>query len=323
MHIIEANGLTKTFGSLKAVKAVSFNVKKGEVFGFLGPNGAGKTTTINMLCTLLSPTEGSAKVNGFDIVKDRNKVRESIGLVFQESTLDDYMTAEQNLKFHAYAYNIPKEILKPRLKELLEMVELWDRRKGKINTYSGGMKRRLEIARGLLHHPRILFLDEPTLGLDPQTRSRIWEHVLKLRKQENLAIFMTTHYMEEAEICDRIAIMDNGTIVALDTPSNLKDAVGGDIISIRTEDNEKALKLLKDEYKFEPSLKEDVISFTTLRGEEFMPGFVSSFPLKLLSIGLHRPTLEDVFLKLTGHAIREEGANIKETLKNMKRRRGH
>lgn len=324
MHIIEANGLSKHFGALEAVKDVSFNVEAGEVFGFLGPNGAGKTTTINMLCTLLSPTKGSAKVNGYDVVKERDKVRESIGLVFQEPTLDDYMTAEQNLKFHAYAYNIPGETLKPRLKELMEMVELWDRRKGKISTYSGGMKRRLEIARGLLHHPRILFLDEPTLGLDPQTRSRIWEYVLELRKRENLAIFMTTHYMEEAENCDRIAIIDNGKIVALDTPSKLKDAVGGDIISIRTEDNEKAVKILKDEYNFEPVVESEIIKFTTPKGEEFMPGFVSSFPLRLLSIGLHRPTLEDVFLKLTGHAIRdEEVAGFKAVLKSLRRGRGH
>jgi len=210
MDIIEASNLVKKFGELEAVKGVSFTVKEGEIFGFLGPNGAGKTTTINMLCTLLKPTAGRATVNGFDVTKERSKVRESIGLVFQEPTLDDYLTAEQNLRFHAYAYGIPRDILKPRLKELLEMVELWDRRKGKINTYSGGMKRRLEIARGLLHHPRVLFLDEPTLGLDPQTRHCIWDYIHDLRKRENLAIFMTTHYMEEAENCDRIAVTDYG-----------------------------------------------------------------------------------------------------------------
>ncbi len=323
MDVIEANNLVKKFGELEAVRGVSFTVKEGEIFGFLGPNGAGKTTTINMLCTLLKLTAGQATVNGFDVTKERSKVRESIGLVFQEPTLDDYLTAEQNLRFHAYAYSIPKDILEPRLKELLEMVELWDRRKGKISTYSGGMKRRLEIARGLLHHPRVLFLDEPTLGLDPQTRRRIWDHIHDLRKRENLAIFMTTHYMEEAENCDRIAIIDYGRIVALDTPDKLKDAIGGDVISIKTEDNEEAVRLLKGRYKLKPSLQNGTVSFTVPRGEEFLPGFVTGFPLRLLSIGLRRPTLEDVFLKLTGRTIREQEANPMQVMRRMARMRGH
>ena len=213
MEVIKSKKLVKRFGNLEAVKGVSFEVKEREVFGLLGPNGAGKTTIINILCTLLTPTEGEATVNGFDVVKERNQVRESIGLVFQEPALDEYLTAEQNLRFHAYAYGIRKEILEQRLKELLKMMELWDRRKGKISTYSGGMKRRLEIVRGLLHRPKVLFLDEPTLGLDPQTRHRIWDYILDLRKREDLTIFMTTHYMEEAENCDRIAIMDYGQLV--------------------------------------------------------------------------------------------------------------
>ena len=203
------------------------------------------------------------------------------------------------------------------------MMELWDRREGKISTYSGGMKRRLEIVRGLLHRPKVLFLDEPTLGLDPQTRRRIWDHILDLRKREDLTIFMTTHYMEEAENCDRIAIMDYGQLVTLDTPDKLKDAFGGDVISIRTEDNEKAIRLLKEQYKVQPSQQNDAVSFTVHRGEEFLPGFVSSFPLHLLSIGLRRPTLEDVFLKLTGHAIREQEADSLQHLKRMRRMRGH
>ena len=321
MDIIEASNLVKKFGELEAVKGVSFTVKEGEIFGFLGPNGAGKTTTINMLCTLLKPTAGRATVNGFDVTKERSKVRESIGLVFQEPTLDDYLTAEQNLRFHAYAYGIPRDILKPRLKELLEMVELWDRRKGKINTYSGGMKRRLEIARGLLHHPRVLFLDEPTLGLDPQTRHCIWDYIHDLRKRENLAIFMTTHYMEEAENCDRIAVTDYGQVVALDTPDKLKDANGGDVISIKTEDNEKAVRLLEGQYKFKPRLQNGTVCFTVLHGEEFLPGFVTGFPLRLLSIGLRRPTLEDVFLKLTGRTIREQEVDPMQMMKKMTRRR--
>ena len=324
MEVIRSKNLVKRFGKLEAVKGVSFGVQEGEIFGFLGPNGAGKTTTINMLCTLLAPTEGEAIVNGFNITRERDQVRGSIGLVFQEPTLDDYLTAEQNLRFHAYAYSIPREIMEQRMKALLEMVDLWDRRKEKTDTYSGGMKRRLEIARGLLHHPKVLFLDEPTLGLDPQTRSRIWNHIRELRNQENLAIFMTTHYMDEAENCDRIAVIDYGEIVALDTPDNLKDAFGGDVVTIKTEDNDKALSLLKDNYNLQPAQENGTIRFTVPHGEEFLPGFVSGFPLHLISIGLHRPTLEDVFLKLTGRAIREQEANqMQQMFKRHTRMRGH
>lgn len=323
MEVIKSKKLVKRFGNLGAVKGVSFEVKEREVFGLLGPNGAGKTTIINILCTLLTPTEGEATVNGFDVVKERSQVRESIGLVFQEPTLDEYLTAEQNLRFHAYAYGIRKEILEQRLKELLEMMELWGRRKEKISKYSGGMKRRLEIARGLLHHPKVLFLDEPTLGLDPQTRRRIWDHILDLRMREDLTIFMTTHYMEEAENCDRIAIMDYGQLVALDTPDKLKDAFGGDVVSIKTENNEEAIRLLKEQYEVQPSQQNGVVSFTVHHGEEFLPDFVSSFPLHLLSIGLHRPTLEDVFLKITGHTIREQEADSLQHLKITRRMRGH
>jgi len=323
MDVIEASNLVKRFGEVEAVKGVSFSVKEGEIFGFLGPNGAGKTTTINILCTLLKPTDGQAKVNGYDVVKERSQVRQSIGLVFQEPSLDDYLTAEQNLRFHGYAYGVPKNVLEPRLKELLEMMELWDRRKGKINTYSGGMKRRLEIARGLLHHPRVLFLDEPTLGLDPQTRRRIWDYIHDLRKRENLAIFMTTHYMDEAENCDRIAIIDYGRTVALDTLEKLKDGVGGDVISVKTEDNEEAMRLLEGQYKLKPGIENGIISFTVPHGEEFLPKFVSGFPLRLLSIGLRRPTLEDVFLKLTGRNIREQEVDSMQQMKNMARMRGH
>jgi ABC-2 type transport system ATP-binding protein len=323
MDVIEASNIVKRFGELEAVKGVSFSVKAGEIFGLLGPNGAGKTTTINILCTLLKPTDGQARVNGHDVIKERSQVRQSIGLVFQEPALDDYLTAEQNLRFHGYAYGVPRNVLEPRLKELLEMMELWDRRKGKISTYSGGMKRRLEIARGLLHHPRVLFLDEPTLGLDPQTRRRIWDYIHDLRKRENLAIFMTTHYMDEAENCDRIAIMDYGRTVALDTPEKLKDGVGGDVISIKTEDNEEAVRLLEGQYKFKPSIENGIISFTVSHGEEFLPKFVSGFPLRLISIGLRRPTLEDVFLKLTGRNIREQEVDSMQKMKNMARMRRH
>ncbi len=321
MDIIEADKLVKRFGELEAVREVSFTVREGEIFGFLGPNGAGKTTVINILCTLLRPTQGQARVNGYDVTRECNKVRQSIGLIFQEPTLDDYLTAEQNLRFHGYAYGIPRALLDERLRALLEMVELWDRRKAKIRTYSGGMKRRLEIARGLLHRPRVLFLDEPTLGLDPQTRRRIWDYIHDLRKQENLTIFMTTHYMEEAENCDRVAIIDYGQIEVMDTREALKDSVGGDIISLKTEDNEEAMRLLVGEYKLCPSIRNGVISFAVPRGEEFLPGFVSGFPVPISSVGLARPTMEDVFLQVTGRSIREQEADPMQEMRQMVRMR--
>jgi ABC-2 type transport system ATP-binding protein len=220
--MIEAQDLARRFGRTEAVRGVSFQVAEGEIFGFLGPNGAGKTSTINMLCTLLRPTSGRASVNGFDVARQRSDVRRSIGLVFKQSTLDDALSAQQNMRFHGLAYGMRADIREQRIGELLALVELWERRRGSVRTYSGGMKRRLEIARGLLHRPRVLFLDEPTLGLDPQTRGRIWEYLAELRTRERLTIFLTTHYMDEAEHCDRIAVIDHGGIVALDTPDGLK-----------------------------------------------------------------------------------------------------
>jgi ABC-2 type transport system ATP-binding protein len=223
---IEVSDLTKSYGDVQAVRGVSFTVDHGEVFGFLGPNGAGKSTTINMLCTLATPTSGSARVSGFDAVTQRDEVRRHIGLVFQDPTLDLYLTGEQNLQLHAELYGIERAVIPARMAQMLEMVDLWDRRKQPVRTYSGGMRRRLEIARGLMHSPRVLFLDEPTIGLDPQTRHSIWGYIRALREAEGTTIFMTTHYMEEAEFCDRIAIIDRGEIVVLDTPAALKRTVG-------------------------------------------------------------------------------------------------
>ena len=303
--MIEVRDLARRFGKLEAVKGVTFRVDEGEVFGFLGPNGAGKTTTINMLCTLLKPTGGSATVNGFDVRTQRSDVRRSIGLVFQQSTVDEYLTAEQNLRFHGYAYGLPAGIREPRIKDLLTMVELWDRRRGNVRAFSGGMKRRLEIARGLLHHPRVLFLDEPTLGLDPQTRRLIWDYLNELRKREGLTIFLTTHYMDEAENCGRIAIIDHGSIVALDTPDGLKDAVGGDVITIATADNQAAADEVRSRYKVEPVMQDGQVRFHVPAGETFLPDFVLHFSQRLLSVGLRRPTLDDVFLSMTGHEIRD------------------
>ncbi|HLQ61186.1 MAG TPA: ATP-binding cassette domain-containing protein [Candidatus Acidoferrales bacterium] len=312
--MIEVQELARTFGAIEAVRGVSFEVEEGEVFGFLGPNGAGKTTTINMLCTLLRPSRGSARVNGYDVARQRSDVRRSIGLVFQHPTVDEYLSAEQNMRFHGYAYGIPASVREQRIKDLLTMVELYDRRKGGVRAYSGGMKRRLEIARGLLHHPRVLFLDEPTLGLDPQTRRHIWNYLHELRRQEHLTIFMTTHYMDEAENCGRIAIIDHGRIVALDTPDGLKDAVGGDLVTLSSPDNAAAAAEVRDRYQVETVIQDGEVRFHVAAGEAFLPDFVRSFSQRLLSVGLRRPTLEDVFLTLTGHEIRDSELDQKEML---------
>ena len=238
---IEVDDLRKSFDEIEAVRGVSFEVAAGEVFGFLGPNGAGKTTTINMLCTLARPTSGSARVAGHDVVRERDDVRRHIGLVFQDPTLDGYLTAEQNLRLHAELYGVDSALVPDRMRQVLEMVGLWERRGATVMTFSGGMRRRLEIARGFLHSPRVLFLDEPTIGLDPQTRSSIWRYIAQLQEREEITIFMTTHYMDEAEFCDRIAIMDQGQIVALDTPEALKAQVGADRVRIQTEDDDAAI----------------------------------------------------------------------------------
>jgi len=308
-HMIEVESLSKRFGPVAAVDSVSFTVSAGELFAFLGPNGAGKTSTINMLCTLFTPTGGRAAVNGFDIVTQRSDVRRSIGLVFQDSTLDEYLTAEQNLRFHAYAYRIPKATCEQRIGELLELVELSDRRRSRVRTFSGGMKRRLEIARGLLHNPRVLFLDEPTLGLDPQTRRHIWEHILALRVQHGLTIFLTTHYMDEAEVADRIGIIDYGRIVALDTPDHLKDSMGGDVITLEADNNEAAAAELKQRFNVDPLNENGVLSFSVPHGDRFLPRLIRNLESPIVSVGLRRPTLEDVFLRLTGHAIRQQEAD--------------
>jgi ABC-2 type transport system ATP-binding protein len=320
MAIIEANDLVKKFGSFTAVDGVSFNVETGEVFGFLGPNGAGKTTTINMLCTLLTPSGGSALINGYDIVKQQNAVRRSIGLVFQDPTVDEYLSAEQNLLFHAYAYNVPRKVRKERIDQLLELVELADRRKSKVNTFSGGMKRRLELVRGLLHRPEVLFLDEPTLGLDPQTRRYIWDYVLSIREQENLTIFLTTHYMDEAENCDRIAIIDTGKIIALDTPEKLKDSLGGDLVTLTAENSAEAIVELKELYSISPEFKDGDITFCIEHSDTFIPDFARTFKNRLLSINMRKPTLDDVFLKLTGRAIRDQQADIVDQMRGMMQR---
>ncbi|MDD4858882.1 MAG: ATP-binding cassette domain-containing protein [Dehalococcoidales bacterium] len=221
--IITVSGLTRKFNGLIAVDSISFNVSKGEIFAFLGPNGAGKSTTIKMLTTLLEPTAGAITMNGNDPRKNKDAVRKSFGIVFQDPSLDDDLTAIENMQYHAVLYQVPKNVKDKRIEELLKFVELWERRKDLVKTFSGGMKRRLEVARGLLHHPRILFLDEPTLGLDPQTRNHIWSYIKEINQKEQMTVFFTTHYMEEAEkVAHRVAVIDRGKIIAIGSPDELK-----------------------------------------------------------------------------------------------------
>lgn len=321
MNIIAVKNLTKKFNGIIAVNRVSFKVRKGEIFGFLGPNGAGKSTTINMLSTLLTPTKGNATINNFNVLSKRDDVRKSIGLVFQDPSLDDRLTAEENLRFHAKLYGVPKTEYKKRMKEVLQLVDLWDRKESIIKTFSGGMKRRLEIARGLIHYPQVLFLDEPTLGLDPQTRVHLWEYILKLKRERNMTIFMTTHYMNEAEYCDHIAIIDHGEIVALDTPANLKKQVGGDIIRMKSRDKQKLKKELERRYKKEIKEENETLQIEVTNGEMFLPRLFNELNIKIDSIELRKPTLDDVFLSLTGRTIRAEEVSSRDRMREQMRMR--
>jgi ABC-2 type transport system ATP-binding protein len=302
---ISVSNLRKQFADFEAVKGVSFEVGAAEVFGFLGPNGAGKSTTINMLCTLLKPTSGEARVAGHDIVRERDDVRRNIGLVFQDPTLDGYLTAAQNLKLHAELYGVPRDLVAPRMEQVLRMVGLWDRKDGQVLTFSGGMRRRLEIARGLMHSPRVLFLDEPTIGLDPQTRRSIWAYIRELQEREEITIFMTTHYMDEAEWCDRIAIMDKGEIVALETPEKLKADVGADRVTIHTDDNDAAIEALRQAFGIDAKLVEGAVTFGVEGGEEFVPRLFAELQLPIRGVSVSRPTLDDVFMSFTGSTIRD------------------
>src|SRR5664279_4243903 len=286
MSAITVERLSKSFGEIEAVRGVSFEVETGEVFGFLGPNGAGKTTTINMLCTLAKPTGGAATVAGHDVVEARDDVRRHIGLVFQDPTLDGYLTAEQNLRLHAELYGVEKALVAPRMQQVLEMVGLWERRGGQVLTFSGGMRRRLEIARGLMHSPRVLFLDEPTIGLDPQTRNSIWGYIRQLQESEEITIFMTTHYMEEAEFCGRIAIMDHGQIVALDTPEALKEQIGADRIRIETDDDGAAIEAIEARFGLEAGISEGAVTFSVPDGEEFVPRLFAELGVPIRSVSL-------------------------------------
>jgi len=325
LAIIEVKNLSKIFNNkIRAVDDISFEIKKGEIFGFLGPNGAGKTTTINMLCTLMRPTSGEATVCRYDIIKNPEEVRKCIGLVFQDTTLDDRLTARENLELHARLYSVPKSEREKRIEEVLELVELSDRMNSVVRTFSGGMQRRLEIARGLIHYPKVLFLDEPTLGLDPQTRKHVWDYILKLKQEYEITIMMTTHYMEEAdELCDRVAIIDYGKIIAMGTPKKLKDSLGGDtiILDIPNGDVEKAKKVFKNAKIFDSQILLSVEN----AGRQIKKVLekAKKYKIEVVEANIRKPSLNDVFLHLTGREIREEAVSLREELKKMRQMRGH
>jgi ABC-2 type transport system ATP-binding protein len=312
---ITAERLVKSYGEIEAVRGIDLEVRAGEIFGFLGPNGAGKSTTINMLCTLVRPSAGSASVAGFDVDRHPDDVRASIGLVFQDPSLDGQLTARENLEFHAFIYGVPSSERSKRIDEVLAMVELSDRAGSIVMTFSGGMRRRLEIARGMLHTPEVLFLDEPTIGLDPQTRRHIWGYLRSLRETAGVTLFMTTHYMDEAEECDRIAVMDGGRIVALGTPDELKSMVGGDIVTIATGDNVKAATEIAERFSLEPMPDKDTLRIEVPDAAAFVPRLVRETTVPVTSVSFRRPSLDDVFLKLTGHAIRDEEAGSTDMMR--------
>ncbi len=318
--VISVSGLTKEYGEVQAVRGIDFEVARGETFGFLGPNGAGKTTTIKILCTLANATSGTATVAGHDAATERDAVRRNIGLVFQDTTLDTYLTAEQNLRFHAELYGVPKAAVIPRMRQVMDMVGLWDRKDSLVSTYSGGMQRRLEIARGLLHAPRVLFLDEPTVGLDPQTRSSIWAYINDLKRREDITIFLTTHYMDEAENCDRIAIIDHGKIVAIDTPEALKASIGKDRVQIHTADDEAAIAALAATFGLEAAMHEGAVTFSVASGEQFVPRLFAEFAVPIQSVSVSRPSLDDVFMSYTGTTIRDAEASGTDAMRQMAQR---
>ena len=327
MPAIKVENLTKKFNGFTAVNSISFDIKEGEVFGLLGPNGAGKTTTISMLSTTLKPTSGKATVNNFDILTEEDNVRKSIGVVFQDQSLDDELTAFENMDFHGMLYRVPKIIRHEKIEKLLKLVELDSRKNELVKKFSGGMKRRLEIARGLLHEPKILFLDEPTLGLDPQTRNHLWSYINKLNKEKGITIIITTHYMDEADnLCDRIAIIDQGKIITLDTPQKLKEELGGDIITIKSPQAGKIYSKLNASWVKRIEKYDGFVTINLKDAEKHIAKIVNLLnknKIKIESISVNKPTLEDVFLYFTGKKIREQEADSKDHMRaRMQMRRG-
>ncbi|HOM95999.1 MAG: ATP-binding cassette domain-containing protein [Candidatus Methanofastidiosa archaeon] len=302
--MISTNNLTKKFENLIAVNNLNLNINEGEIFGLLGPNGAGKTTTILMLTTLKLPTSGTATINGYDIVKDSDKVRKSIGIVFQDPSSDEILTGYENLKLHGWLYDMPDKLREDRIKEVLELVDLTARKDDLVKKYSGGMRRRLELARGLMHHPKVLFLDEPTLGLDPQSRDYIWSYIEKLAKEEKITIVLTTHYMDEADkLCDRLAIIDYGKIIVLGTPEELKKELGGDIIKLKANNlNIESLKRLN--YIKNIAVSDGEVCLTVEDANKHVQDILSIVG-KVKSTEIRSPTLDDVFIHYTGRGMRE------------------
>ena len=328
MYSIETKSLTKEFGDVKAVDGISFQVEEGEIFGFLGPNGAGKSTTMMILTTLLKPTSGQALVSGFDVTTQAKQVRQNIGYVQQETAVDEFLTGRENLLFQAKLNHIPKNQISKRIDEILELIELTEKQNDAVLTYSGGMRKRLDIAGGLLHMPKVLFLDEPTVGLDIQTRRKIWEYIRKIHKEFNMTIFVSTHYMEEADkLCDRIGIIDHGKIQAIDTPQNMKNALGNEVINftIEGENKDELISKLKDiELISDISTKEDKITVFASKGTEVIPKIFqlsSELQMKINSISLTQPTLDDVFISYTGHELRDESENYNRKREHAKMKR--
>ena len=334
MNAIEVNSLTKKFGDFKAVDNISFNVEEGEIFGFLGPNGAGKSTTMMILTTLLKPTSGHALVGGHNVVSDAKKVREKIGYVQQEISVDEFLTGRENLYLHARINQIPKNLIKSRIDEVLELVELGEKQDDATLTYSGGMRKRLDIANGLLSRPAVLFLDEPTVGLDIQTRRKIWGYIRKIRKDFGMTIFISTHYMEEADnLCDRIGIIDFGKIQIIDTPKSMKSAIGNEIISFNLVDGKASQDTLieqisKIEFVKEVKNKQDLITVFSTKSNEVIPKIFqisTNLEMKINSLTLKQPTLDDVFISYTGHDLRDDTVNQKYSRRkefNLNRRKG-
>ncbi|MDY6964474.1 MAG: ATP-binding cassette domain-containing protein [Halobacteriota archaeon] len=331
MNAIESEGLIKVYDGIVAVDRVSINVSEGELFGLLGPNGAGKTTLINLLSTMIPPTGGSGRVWGHNIIHGSSRVRSSIGVVFQDTSLDDQLTGRENLDLHGRLYGMSRSLRREKVEEVLKLVELSDRAKDLVKTYSGGMMRRLEIARGLMHHPKVLFLDEPTLGLDPQTRAHIWEYIKKLNEEEGITMILTTHYMDEADkLCDRIAIMDGGKIIITGTPESLKSGLGGDMISLegdeKSKDGMEKLKtaLIDMDFVKEIVISEDGLHLTVKDGKRSILTILevaSRLNVQIEAVELRRPTLEDVFLHHTGKAITEGSVDLMDHLRYKTRRR--
>lgn len=326
-HDIVVENLVKRFGPVEAVRGVSFTVARGEIFGFLGPNGAGKTTTIHILATLLKPTAGRATVAGHDVVKEPDKVRRNIGIVFQDPSLDLDLSGYENLYIHGRLYGLDGQRLRERLEEVLKFVELWEFRDREVRMYSGGMRRRLEIARAMLHTPRILFLDEPTLGLDPQTRVHIWDYIRELRKSYGTTIFLTTHYMDEAEtLCDRIAIIDHGKIIAMGTAEELKSMLSSDIVYVKLGQvgEDVCSKIFVESVKSCRVVEGNTLALQVKKASEAIPTILQlldRLEVRVLEVSYRRPSLNDVFIHLTGRGLRDSEASPVETMRIMRRAR--